>query len=69
MSTMDNMTQQSRNDFLQEAYPVCHQCFGTQIVKDSRFKKSVNKQKEIYQRQHFSHRMIKICACVESELL
>lgn len=63
------MNKEEKIKFLNLAYPVCDRCFGAKIVKEPTVKKALNKQREIYQKQMYSHRMTRICACQESEIL
>ena len=69
VTSIKSMNQEQKKQFLNRAFPVCDRCFGAKIVKDTTVKKALNKQREIFQKQMYPHRMIRICGCQESELL
>lgn len=56
-----------RNQFLKSPYPTCSQCEGTQVVFSQNWNRRINKQRELYQIQHFPEQMQKICQCEKQQ--
>ena len=51
-------TRKMRNKFIELPYPKCIKCSGSIIIFDCYWKKSINKQRELYQKQNFPEQML-----------
>ena len=56
-------TRKMRNKFIELPYPICGKCQGSIIIFNCNWKKNINKQRELYQKQHFPQKMLNICQC------
>ena len=67
-STHQNKSLEQRNIF-ENPFATCSHCQCKRIEFDQNWKKRINKQRELYQKQHFPQDYQVVCTCRISELL
>ena len=68
-TTQNYKTLQKRNEFLKTPFETCPHCQHKKIEFNQNWNKRINKQREIYQKQHFPQEFQVVCTCQISELL
>lgn len=68
-SSQNGKTIQKRNEFLQTQYETCPHCQHKRIEFNQNWNKRINKQRELYQKQHFPQTYEVVCTCRISDLL
>ena len=68
-STQQIKSLQQRNAFLKTPFATCPHCQCKRIEFNQNWKKRINKQRELYQKQQFPQDYQVVCTCRISELL